>query len=143
MHDPNAEFLSFDPNQKPAKVWATYIPYRSPSWKLYSNRGGAISAMAVGGYRSWRSSRAAALFFFDGEKWVRVAYKLPKPPENCQICRDSVMVPATSPHRLKSNPNAADNEGQYLWVRSRGKVADPPTLEFVCDDCAKDPRYHG
>jgi hypothetical protein len=39
--------MKFNPNDlnKVSKIWGTYIPDRSPSFKAHSNRGQAISAL--------------------------------------------------------------------------------------------------
>lgn len=38
--------MAFDPNKETAKgLWATYIPNRSPAFKVHTNRGHATSAI--------------------------------------------------------------------------------------------------
>lgn len=45
--------MSFDPNKETAKgLWATYIPYRSPKFKIHTNKGHATSAIKCQSYYS-------------------------------------------------------------------------------------------
>lgn len=79
--------LEFDPNEKKqpkTPVWATYIPSRTPEWKLHTNRGHAINAInnrASTGYG--QGSPGIIYEYVDGE-WVE--WDRYERPDRCAHC---------------------------------------------------------
>src|SRR5690242_5050196 len=81
--------MDFDPNQ-PSKVaqtkqffWATFIPNRRPTFKVYSNRGHALNSFQ---YRD-----NAILYNWNGTQWEEV-YRIEnwKDSSNCERCGDPI-----------------------------------------------------
>jgi len=72
----------FDPNNLKRRdmIWATYFPDRKPPFKVYSNRGHALSSFM---YRE-----SGVLYNMIDDKWVEV-YKLEPREErvtHCELC---------------------------------------------------------
>lgn len=79
--------LEFNPNEKKSPktpVWASYVPARSPEWKLHAGRGQAINAInnRATSYGSL-GSPGIIYEFVDGEwvEWDR--YERPKECAHC------------------------------------------------------------
>lgn len=68
--------LQFDPNTAPgpkAKLWATYIPDRSPKFKPHTNIGQAKNAIGYGcDWGQGAKGRPAIMYQWANEQWVEV-----------------------------------------------------------------------
>lgn len=104
--------LEFDPNGQDSPQWATYIPRRSPSWKVHSKKGQACGAVS-NAVNSAGYGNAALLFEFLGGKWVERGRA--EPVEFCAHCGEES---DDSYRRLMEHP------GKYQFEKP-----------FVCRPC--------
>jgi len=87
--------MKFNPNDlnKACKVWGTYIPSRSPSFKTHSNRGQAISALKCKArykstdYKTKVIPETCTLWQHNGTEWIEVLfeYEYPKDQEGLRF----------------------------------------------------------
>lgn len=80
--------MKFNPNEiaKENKIWATYIPYRSPSFKIHANRGQAISALKCkASYKKISAHKVdynievipddCTLWKHNGSEWIEIEFE--------------------------------------------------------------------
>lgn len=123
--------LQFDPNDKSspkAPEWATYIPDRNPQWKVYTQRGHALS--------SFQYKKDVILYQWmtvternELGKWVEV-YRIEdwKPDTRCFDCTVSTIREGYGGLDRGWGPGMY-NAGRRAWEQ------DPLRIVTVCDDC--------
>lgn len=114
----------FDPNAPTRTPWATFVPRRSPQFKLHNSRGPALSAL--------RSNEYGILYKWNEQagKWGEVARadrRLEPDPAVCENC-------------LAPDPDPTNNRQWYhflrsTWVNKRGP--GDPVLKFLCGTCSR------
>lgn len=131
--------MDFDPNAAKAKLpWATYVPNRSPKFKMHKQRGHALSANYYNNYilYKWDSNT---------DRWEEV-YRLEDwtPPTKdsdtrCDQCGGS--LPTYGEYYAK---DSAYYQMQHYkdrilyhheWARKNDKIVDPPRMVTLCQTC--------
>lgn len=145
VEKPKSPLDEFDPNKrdKGAPPWATYCPSRSPSFKTHTQRGHAIGALNNHG-RYWGGG---ILFSFESGQWVEAARfevsGFAKP--RCDNCNTSLMTKPEEKYNYQAHKYESTgrmlNAGVQVFVRVKGKIADPPTVVTVCTVCRQSLGY--
>lgn len=133
--NPQDTFLDFDPN-KPGtqEVWAVYGGGR---FKTYASRGPALNSV--------RAYGRSKLYCYNPKqgKWDLIAVlDGNNKPERCEFCAVDLMQYRTRwDYTQRKSVEARDqpkvSTGQFVWVKERGKIPDPPVLKCLCDSCAR------
>lgn len=105
--------LEFDPNSRDAPQWATYIPTRSPAWKIHSKKGQAAGAVS-NSVNSSGYGHAAILYEYVNGKWIERGRA--EPTEFCAHC--GIEDTGRTYRRLDKHP------GKYQFEKP-----------FVCQAC--------
>lgn len=122
--------MDFNPN-KPAQTkeyfWATYIPDRRPQFKMYAQRGHALSAF------KYRDNGILYTWDKKKEEWTEV-YRLENDtkPDNCENCGAPIKVWRKS--AVIGTDGYWTYPGERVWV---DKKTDHPRLIHVCYDCER------
>lgn len=120
-------FELFDPNLDNSKrIWGVFA---QDKFRTYAQRGRALQVATY----HWRTKTYERLP--DGT-WKLLAIKdESNPPRNCTIC-------GTRVHRLDTGARQySDPGGHFVWQRNKGKIPDPPVMQYACKDCWPGVRY--
>jgi hypothetical protein len=141
---PQAKMIQdFDPNAQ-HKPFATYLPARSPAFKVHSRRQDALGALA--GY--WYG----VLYKFGDVGWEEITRKVwDEKIGKCDNCGCSTLnnsvtqwdgvalwfsTGSDSRGRLVPNTDPSQyDHGTFLLRRFKGRITEPPEYLFVCPDC--------
>lgn len=107
--------LEYDPNSRDAPQWATYIPSRSPAWKVHAKKGQAAGAVS-NSINSSGYGHPAILYEFHNGRWVERGRA--EPVEFCAHCGEDAKAKHDYYTRLSSR------KGQYQFEKP-----------FVCRTC--------
>lgn len=113
----------FDPNQQTEHDWASYIPYRTPAFKVHRKRAAALSA--ISGHNN------GILYEFDRSagRWNEVfRIEAAHLRARCEDCGKGVTP----------DMRGAISYGERLrmvWLKKSGRIVDPPQARFVCSNC--------
>lgn len=132
-YDWKAALEKFNPGDE--KVYITFIPSRRQSVKAHFSRKMALSAISQWDYGvlwGWNDQLVG---------WEKLAQKCADEHQQiCDRCGGTTtlvpMYPYHANHPTLTWPDGTKDYGAFAWVRDKkGRIADPPKLEYLCAPC--------
>ena len=140
---------AFDPNAIKSDPWASFIPWRTPQFKVHSRRQDALSAIST--------NKAGVLYTRKDGRWQQVTRKLWDDHVGvCSHCGGSTLSDNSLSfsahgqtwhttgryslgHRVKLPGGDQYEHGTFSLRRNHGRIVEPPEYLFLCPSCL--PRF--